>query len=51
MLDQVNGQIELLDQSPEALVGSAESGTHLAEDAQEWLPEGDPELKRVKVRS
>ncbi|KIL70395.1 hypothetical protein M378DRAFT_156518 [Amanita muscaria Koide BX008] len=48
-LDQVSGQIELLEQSPDALVGSSESGTQLAEDGHEWLPEGDPELKRVKV--
>ena len=50
LLDQVNGQIELLDQPPEAMTGSNESGLQMAEDGQEWLPEGDHELKRVKVR-
>jgi hypothetical protein len=49
LLDQVNGQIELLE-SQEPLAGTSESGTHMPEDGQDWLQEGDHELKRVKVR-
>jgi hypothetical protein len=50
LLDPVNGQIELLDQSQEVMAGPSESATQMAEDGQDWLSEGDHELKRVKVR-
>ncbi len=50
LLDPVNGQIELLDQSQDAMAGPSESATQMAEDGQDWLSEGDHELKRVKVR-
>lgn len=50
LLDTVNGQIELLDHSQEVMAGPSEPGTQMAEDGQDWLSEGDHELKRVKVR-
>ncbi|KAK2465946.1 hypothetical protein APHAL10511_001587 [Amanita phalloides] len=48
LLDPVNGQIELLDQSV-PVAGPSESAPHMPEDGQDWFPENDHELKRVKV--
>ena len=41
--------IELLE-AHEPLPGASESGSQMPEDGQDWLSEGDHELKRVKVR-
>jgi len=49
LLDTVNGQIELLEHTPEASVGSGGAGVMANEDAQDWIPDADHELKRVKV--
>ncbi|KAF8638593.1 hypothetical protein AX17_002134 [Amanita inopinata Kibby_2008] len=49
LLEQVNGQIELLEHSPDAMASSSESAAQLGEDGRDWLPEADHELKRVKV--
>ena len=49
LLGTVNGQIELLEHSPEANVGSGEAEVMVNEDAQDWIPDADHELKRVKV--
>jgi protein phosphatase-4 regulatory subunit 3 len=50
-LEVVNGQIELLEHTPEAtVVGTGEAGLIVQEDGQDWIPDPDHELKRVKVR-
>lgn len=50
-LEAVNGQIELLEHTPEAtVVGTGETGLIVQEDGQDWIPDPDHELKRVKVR-
>lgn len=38
-LEPVNGQIELLEHTPDTVV----------DEGQDWLPDGDHEMKRVKV--
>lgn len=49
LLEQVNGQIELLEDSSDGGVPSGESSL-MVEESQEWVPNPDHELKRVKVR-
>lgn len=49
LLGTVNGQIELLEHTPEASVGSGDADVMVNEDAQDWIPDADHELKRVKV--
>jgi protein phosphatase-4 regulatory subunit 3 len=47
----VNGQIELLEHTPESGVGTGVGvGLIVNEEGHEWVPDGDHELKRVKVR-
>jgi protein phosphatase-4 regulatory subunit 3 len=48
LLQHVNGQIELLEGSPDIGIGSQDSGL-IVEENQEWVPDADNELKRVKV--
>jgi len=48
LLGHVNGQIELLEGSPDVSIGSGDSGL-IVEENQEWIPDPDHELKRVKV--
>lgn len=50
LLDSVKGQIELLEGSSEIVVGAGDNGL-IVEENQEWIPDPDHELKRVKVRS
>jgi hypothetical protein len=46
----VNGQIELLEHTPEPSVGSGDAEVMVNDsDAQDWIPDADHELKRVKV--
>jgi protein phosphatase-4 regulatory subunit 3 len=46
----VNGQIELLEHTPEPNVGSSDAEVMVNDsDAQDWIPDADHELKRVKV--
>jgi protein phosphatase 4 regulatory subunit 3 len=46
----VNGQIELLEHTPEPNVGSGDAEVMVNDsDAQDWIPDADHELKRVKV--
>ena len=45
----VSGQIELLEHTPESGVGTG-VGLIVNEEGHEWVPDGDHELKRVKVR-
>ena len=49
LLGTVSGQIELLEHTPEASVGSGDAEVMVNEDAQDWIPDADHELKRVKV--
>ena len=49
LLEPVNNQIELLEHTPEATVGSGDAEVMVNEDAQDWIPDADHELKRVKV--
>ncbi|PFH49248.1 hypothetical protein AMATHDRAFT_148063 [Amanita thiersii Skay4041] len=49
LLDHVNGQIELLEHTPDALVPSNDSVAQTGDDSQDWIPESGEELKRVKV--
>ena len=49
LLETVNGQIELMEHIPEASVGSGDAEVMVNEDAQDWIPDADHELKRVKV--
>ncbi|KAF8165663.1 component of IIS longevity pathway SMK-1-domain-containing protein [Crassisporium funariophilum] len=44
-----NNQIELVEHMPEAGIGLGEAGLMINEEAQEWIPDADHELKRVKV--
>jgi len=48
LLGHVNGQIELLEGSPDVSIGSGDSSL-IVEESQEWVPDPDHELKRVKV--
>ncbi|KDR84068.1 hypothetical protein GALMADRAFT_236708 [Galerina marginata CBS 339.88] len=48
LLGHVNGQIELLEHTPEHGVGPGESSFG-SDDGHDWLPDADHELKRVKV--
>jgi hypothetical protein len=48
-LRTVNGQIELLEHTPEVSVGSGDAEVMVNEDARDWIPDADHELKRVKV--
>ena len=48
LLEHVNGQIELLEGSPDVSIGSGDPGL-IVEESQEWVPDPDHELKRVKV--
>lgn len=43
LLEHVNGQIELVEHTPDA-------ATSTLDDSREWAPDNDYELKRVKVR-
>lgn len=45
----VNAQIELLEHTPEPAGGEGEAGIVVQEDGQDWMPDSDHELKRVKV--
>ena len=46
----VNGPVELLEHTPEPSVGSGDAEVMVNDsDAQEWIPDADHELKRVKV--
>ncbi|TFK66581.1 DUF625-domain-containing protein [Pluteus cervinus] len=45
ILDQVNNQIELVEHTPDAVAASGQAG----EEGHDWAPDGDHELKRVKV--
>ncbi|KIM46489.1 hypothetical protein M413DRAFT_441578 [Hebeloma cylindrosporum] len=45
----INGQIELLEHTPESGAGAGVGGLIVTEEAQDWVPDGDHELKRVKV--
>jgi protein phosphatase-4 regulatory subunit 3 len=45
----VDGQIQLLEHTPESGVGAGEVGLIVNEEGQ-WVPDADHELKRVKVR-
>jgi len=48
LLESVDAQIELLEHTPEVGVGSGDPGL-IVEEGQEWIPDPDHELKRVKV--
>ncbi|KAF9057866.1 component of IIS longevity pathway SMK-1-domain-containing protein [Panaeolus papilionaceus] len=48
LLEQVNGQVSLLEHTHENGVGAGDPGLIGAEETQDWIPESD-ELKRVKV--
>ena len=48
-LRTVNGQIEFLEHTPEVSVGSGDAEVMVNEDARDWIPDADHELKRVKV--
>lgn len=48
-LEAVNGQIELLEHTPENNVVAGDGGLLLQDDGQDWIPDPDHELKRVKV--
>lgn len=48
-LEHVNGQIELVEHTPETAAGPGDSGGTVGDDGHDWLPDGDHELKRVKV--
>lgn len=50
LLEQVNGQVSLLEHTHENGVGAGDPGLIGAEETQDWIPESD-ELKRVKVRN
>lgn len=47
LLEHTNGQIELLEGSPD-VIGSGDSN-FIVEEGQDWAPDPDHELKRVKV--
>ena len=48
--ETLNRQIELLEHTPEPSVGSGDAGVMPNDsDAQDWIPDADHELKRVKV--
>lgn len=49
LLEPANGQIELLEHTPEAAAGAGEAGLTVQEDGQDWMADSDHELKRVKV--
>lgn len=48
-LEPANGQIELLEHTPEPAGGAGEAGLIVQEDGQDWMADSDHELKRVKV--
>lgn len=46
----VNGPLELFEHTPEASVGSGDAEVMVNDsDTQDWIPDADHELKRVKV--
>ena len=48
--ETLNRQIELLEHTPEPSVGTGDAGVMVNDsDAQDWIPDADHELKRVKV--
>ncbi|KAF9478406.1 DUF625-domain-containing protein [Pholiota conissans] len=48
-LETVNGQIELLEHTPDNSIITGEAGLIVQDDGQDWVPDPDHELKRVKV--
>jgi len=50
LLGHVNGQIELLEHTPEHGASQGMNNFIVSEEGQDWIPNQDHELKRVKVR-
>lgn len=48
-LEPVNGQIELVEHSPDTTAGAGDTLGAAGDDGHDWLSDGDHELKRVKV--
>lgn len=45
----LNGQVELIENSSDGMAGSSDSVGSSGDDGQEWGPDNDHEMKRVKV--